>query len=295
MQVRRSQERFGRFVVHECLGTGGMAMVHRATIDIGTGTQREVALKRLLPGLERDPAFVRDFVREGVLAARLEHPNIVRTYELGCIGGRYYIAMELVRGVSLERLLAAARDANMRVPVEILLAILIELCEALDHASSEFRIIHRDVTPANVLITEDGHVKLVDFGIAMTLGAPPSGLVKGTLRYMAPEAAVHPDAVDTRADIYSVGVLASEMLDMTCPRSVASVVRRAAAPHRQVRWSSPGAMRDALVAITAARHVRACSLDIAAWARSMPRATAHVAGPQSSGPITRREVPRRVA
>lgn len=295
MQERRSQERFGRFVVHECLGIGGMAMVHRATIDIGTGTQREVALKRLLPSLEREPAFVRDFVREGVLAAKLEHPNIVRTYELGCIDGRYFIAMELVRGVSLERLLAAARSANVRVPVEILLAILIELCEALDHASSAFGIIHRDVTPANILITEDGHVKLVDFGVATTLDAPPSGLVKGTLRYMAPEAAARPDGVDTRADIYSVGVLASEMLDITCPRSLASVVRRAAAPQRQVRWSSPAAMRDALVAIVGARRVRASSIEIAAWTRSLPREADTLAVRQHSGPVTRREVPRRVA
>src|SRR5687767_11663492 len=150
-----------------------MASVHRATIDIGGGVIREVALKRLLPQLANDKKFIEDFVREAKLAANLNHPNIVRILELGRTSGVYFIAMELVVGQSLLQLMKLAWANRVVTPIGVCVAIFAELLDALDYASSAvdqegepMDLVHRDLSPSNLIITDDGHVKIIDFGVA---------------------------------------------------------------------------------------------------------------------------------
>src|SRR5438045_9372365 len=125
--------RFGPYTVHECVGSGGMASVHRATIPVGE-IDREVALKRLLPHLEDEQRFVEDFVREAKLAAHLQHPNIVRIYELGKIGQAYFIAMELVRGAALSSLMKKATTEKRPTPGAVA-SLMLELTDPLEHGA----------------------------------------------------------------------------------------------------------------------------------------------------------------
>lgn len=214
-------DQFGRYTVFECLGAGGMATVHRATIEIGVGVLREVALKRMLPQLVDDKKTLDDFIREAKLAAQLNHPNIVRILELGRNGSTYFIAMELVRGHSLLQLLKLMAARGGMAPVGIVVALLAELCDALDYASNAtdtegepMEIVHRDLSPSNLIIDTEGHLKIIDFGVAKSTRGQfvtSSGLVKGKLGYMALEALAG-KAVDRRSDIFSVGVVAWELL-----------------------------------------------------------------------------------
>ncbi len=299
-------ERFGPYLVYECLGMGGMAAVHRATFDIGGGVIREIALKRLLPQFVDDKLFVEDFVREAKLAAQLNHPNIVRIHELGRIGITYFIAMELVRGVPLLQLTKLAMAARMPAPIGTTVAILCELLDALEYASAatdhygeRLEIVHRDLSPSNVLVTDDGHVKIIDFGVAKAVSGKfmtNTGLVKGKLGYMAPEALAG-KAVDTRADIFSLGVVAWELIagrrlfrgandlevitkirdgvsdppstyNAACSRELDEIVMHALARRRDERWPTAGVMRRALDTVRR-RHAKSGPSAVLEWRRSL--------------------------
>jgi serine/threonine protein kinase len=219
--VSGDYDRFGAYRIYECLGAGGMATVHRAELDLEDGTTREVALKRLLPQLADDKRFVEDFVREAKLAAQLDHPNIIRILELGRAKRVYFIAMELVRGNSLMGMMRRSHALERPAPIGVVLSIAREMCAALEYAHDSTdelnfprRIIHRDLTPSNVLVTDDGHVKIIDFGVAKALSGQfmtSSGLAKGKLGYMSLEA-IGCLGVDARADIFSMGVVLWELL-----------------------------------------------------------------------------------
>jgi serine/threonine-protein kinase len=214
----KTPERFGPYYVHECLGEGGMASVHRATRIDGEG--KPVALKRLWQRLCEDKDFVESFVQEARLARLLQHENIATAYELGKANGIYYIAMELVSGPTLDAVMRQSRTAAGAIPLPIIVEILIQLCDALDHAHNlkdelgrPLRLIHRDVSPANVIISNTGVVKLIDFGIAKAARSrvqTQAGYIKGKLAYVAPEY-TH-GRLDHRADLFAVGVVAHEML-----------------------------------------------------------------------------------
>ena len=298
-------ERFGSYNVHECLGAGGMASVHRATIDIGGGVIRDVALKRLLPQLADDKQFVEDFVREAKLAASLNHPNIVRILELGRTNNTYFIAMELVRGQSLLQLMKLAWTMRIATPIGIVVAIFDELLDALDYASSTtdldgepMEIVHRDLSPSNLIITDDGHVKIIDFGVAKALSGKfmtNTGLVKGKLSYMAAETLAGA-ALDRRADIFSIGVVMWELItgrrlfrghneyevisrirdgaseppstyNAACTPELDEIVMHALARKRDDRWPSAGVMRTALM--TLRRTFKDGPADIVAWKHSL--------------------------
>ncbi len=271
-----SESRFGPYSVFECLGAGGMATVHRASIELEDGDVYEVALKRLLPQLADDKRFVEDLIREGKLAAQLEHPNIVRILELGRIGRTYFIAMDLVRGRSLMTLLQKAVVRGLRPGVGIVLALMHETLDALDHAHTA-QIVHRDLTPSNLIVTDDGHLKIIDFGVAKSLVGTlqtQSGLAKGKVGYMAIEG-ISGKPVDARADIFSAGVVMWELLALRrlfhgesdieamnavnagiveppsrfnpdCSPEVDAVVLRALRKSREERWDSAGEMADAI-------------------------------------------------
>jgi eukaryotic-like serine/threonine-protein kinase len=214
-------EEFGEYLVYERLGMGGMATVHRAKKRGIAGFERGVALKRLLPHLAQDKEFIQSFVREAKLASLLVHPNIAQIYELGRVGAAYYIAMEHVEGIDVRKILRYARRSGEVVPLPVALSIIAELCDALEYAHTyvnelgeHIGIVHRDVSPSNLIISNSGHLKVIDFGIAK---ASPkqhnteSGRVKGKLGYLSPEAAMG-KSYGPPSDVFSAGVVAFELL-----------------------------------------------------------------------------------
>jgi len=305
-------ERFGAYTVYECLGAGGMATVHRASIELENDETREVALKRLLPQYATDKRFVDDFIREAKLAAELQHPNIVRVLELGRIGRTYFIAMDLVRGRPLMALMRKAFVKRMPAPIGVVIHMMTELLDALEHAH-DAQIVHRDLTPSNLIITDNGHIKIIDFGVAKALVGnlqTSSGLAKGKLGYMSNEA-IGGKQLDTRADIFSAGVVMWELLttmrlfkgeneyevivqireglvsapsqhNPDCPRALDDIVLQALAKSREDRWSSAGEMRDAIYELH--RDCPASAHEVMLWMQRLRAADRHhpVAEPEST-------------
>jgi serine/threonine-protein kinase len=211
-QARRDRQpqRFGDYTVFEQLGYGGMATVHRAERAVGH-TRQSVALKRLLPNVTCEPGVVRLFLEEARLVHQLRHPNIAECFDYGTIGEDHFIAMELVVGPTLTQLVKHCIGTVGLIPFPVALNILIQICDALAYAH-DLGIIHRDVSPSNVVISPDGVVKLIDFGIAKTPSShTAAGVIKGKLGYIAPE---YQDgvALDHRADLWAVGVMAYGLL-----------------------------------------------------------------------------------
>jgi len=296
-------EEFGDYLVYERLGMGGMATVHRAKKRGIEGFERVVALKRLLDSLVDDESFVRSFVREARLASYLQHANVVQIYDLGKVGNVYYIAMEYVRGRDLRQILRQARYASGAPPIQMTLAILWSLCDALDYAHNlrdesgePLGIVHRDVSPSNLIVAHDGHLKVIDFGIAgaQAVGLrTQSGMVKGKFAYMAPEIAGG-RAYDRRSDLFAAGIIGWELLcarplfasktdyetldrvrrlevpppstyNPQCPRELDEIVMTALARDPDMRWQSAAAMRKALDMVAAHRAQKASTREIADW------------------------------
>ena len=219
--THRATDTFGPYELYERLGLGGMATVHRAKKHGIEGFERAVALKRMLSHLAEDSSFVESFIREAKVASLLQHPNIAQVYDFGRIQGVYYIAMELVSGFDVRKLLRYANRANESIPLPVVLSILGELCDALEYAHTfvdehgqPLHIVHRDISPSNLIVAHTGHVKVIDFGIAKASSQhlhTESGLVKGKLGYMSPEAALGMQLTPV-ADIFSVGVVAWELV-----------------------------------------------------------------------------------
>src|ERR1022692_2734313 len=197
------------------LGKGGMGAVYKARQP---ALDRLVALKILPPETSGDAGFADRFTREARALARLSHPNIVAVHEFGQAGGLHYFVMEYVEGLNLRQL----EQAGKLTPREAM-KIIPQICDALQFAHDE-GIVHRDIKPENVMLDRKGRVKIADFGLAKILGLEPEGMrltgakdVMGTPHYMAPEQIEHPQEVDHRADIYSLGVVFYEMLTGELP------------------------------------------------------------------------------
>src|SRR4051812_26534107 len=197
-----------------------MAEVLLAMMDAGCGARRLVVLKRIWPELATDPDFMTMFLDEARLSVRMNHPNVVRTYEVIARGAEATIAMEYLDGQPLTRVMNRLRGTDeLSVPLRV--RILMSVLAGLEHAHTltdldgkSLEVVHRDVSPHNVFVTYDGQVKLVDFGVAKTLAASHHtrpGALKGKLAYMAPEQ-LQPVEVDRRADLFSVGVMLWELL-----------------------------------------------------------------------------------
>lgn len=209
----------GGYEVVRKLATGGMGEVYLAKQRGPVAFSRDVVLKRLHPSCMRDPEFVAMFLNEAQLAANLTHPNIIHIYELFEDGDGYVIAMEYVRGGTVLSLLRACSKARTALPFGPALRAAIAVCEALHYAynapdahGQPRRVVHRDVSPSNVLVGYDGHVKLADFGVAKALdvNATQGAAVKGKYGYLSPEQVrCHP--LDQRSDIFSLGILLWEM------------------------------------------------------------------------------------
>jgi TonB family protein len=212
---------FGQYILEEHIATGGMAEVYQARMMGMEGFQKTVAIKRILPHLTDNDEFVTMFVDEAKLAAQLNHNNIIHIYDLGKIDRSYYIAMEYIEGRDLRSILQDCRERSVRPPIAVSLYIATLLASALDysHRRRDFEdrdlgLVHRDVSPQNVLISNEGAIKLCDFGIAKAASKAShtrAGALKGKLQYMSPEQAWGKD-IDHRSDIFSLGVVLYEML-----------------------------------------------------------------------------------
>lgn len=209
-----------KYEVLDQIGAGGMAVVHRARQRGIAGFDRVVAVKQIQPHLVGRSEFVERFVREARIVSALAHANIVQIYDFG----GDYIAMEYLEGWSLLRIIAAAFGAGQHVPLPVILTVLHQLCDALDHVHNRrghdgtpLGIVHRDLSLGNLFITRSGHLKLIDFGIATAPGlAPDDGRICGKPSYMAPEV-IRGRASDGRADVFAVGVIAWELLTARRP------------------------------------------------------------------------------
>lgn len=288
------QSTLGKYRLERRLGSGGMAEVYLARQRGLGGFERRVAIKRPLPHAAEDPGFLSMFLDEAKLAAHLHHPNIVETYEVDRAGATTYIAMELVDGESLRTLLRAGRSDGAAVPLPIVLALADALLRALTYAHGavdgngvRLGIVHRDISPGNLLIASDGRIKLADFGVARSsarLQLTQTGLIKGTLAYMAPEQA-NAESVDTRSDLFGAGAVLLECLIGTppypngppiqeallpplddLPPALHVVLQQALAWRPVDRFADAEAMRRALLA-AGLPTVPAGSDAVAVWAR----------------------------
>ena len=211
---------FGRYELLTLLAYGGMAEVYLARMTGVGGFTRLLVIKRILPHLTGDPDFVEMFLNEGRIAARLAHPNVCHVYELGEVGGALFLAMEYLEGLAWSELSPLIpRDGGFELRCTA--AVLGQVCEGLRYAH-ELRdidgtptpVVHRDVSPQNLMITTDGVCKLLDFGVSKVLTESTrtrTGMLKGKLPYMAPEQ-IRGEAVDPRADVFSMGTVLWEAL-----------------------------------------------------------------------------------
>lgn len=207
--------RLGKYRVGRRIGVGGMAEVYQAELRGPAGFSRTVALKLLLSERHRDPQSVDMFIDEATIAARFDHPNIVRVYDFGEESGLYFLAMELIDGWTVRQLLDRYRATRQPFPLPGAAYIARQVCRGLHHIHSDGRgIVHRDITPNNIFVTAAGEVKVGDFGIAKAVRRRTQtvdGQIKGNLGYLAPEQASG-DPVTARTDIYATGLVLFEML-----------------------------------------------------------------------------------
>jgi serine/threonine protein kinase len=215
----------GKYRLFASLGRGGMADVLLGVASGPAGFNKLVVVKRLRPLLADDPALTNMFLDEARLAARMNHPNVIHTYEIGEGNGAYFIAMEYLDGQPLHEILHALKSSDLPVRPAIWAKIISDALAGLhyaheltDYDGTPMNVVHRDVSPQNIIVTYDGGVKLVDFGIAkatVNTTRTESGIIKGKLAYMAPEQAEPSDGhLDRRADIFATGIVLWECLTL---------------------------------------------------------------------------------
>ena len=213
--------RFGRFQLLRRIAQGGMAEVYLAQQTGPAGFSKQLVIKKIHPHLAHNEEFVGMFLDEARVAALLSHPNIGQIYELGEEHGQYYIAMEYIDGCNLRQLNKRLRRKGILMPPELAARIAADVCNALEYAhrfrdadQKLLRLVHRDISPQNVMMSRDGAVKLIDFGIAKATTnqqLTQGNVLKGKFSYMSPEQASG-KRLDRRSDIFSVGVVLYEML-----------------------------------------------------------------------------------
>ena len=208
------QKSLERYDVLDRIAVGGMAEVFLAKAYGAHGFEKTLAIKRILPELARDPEFEARFIAEAKVAVRLSHANVVQVFDFGRIGESLFIAMEYVDGLDLAAMLRKFKDEGRQVPLPAAFHIAIEIVRALDFAHGH-NVVHRDVSPSNILISRAGEVKIADFGIAVAAqphrgGGPGPRKVMGKWRYMSPEQ-TRGDTLDTRSDLFSAASVMFEL------------------------------------------------------------------------------------
>lgn len=212
---------YGPYCLLERVAVGGMAEVFKAKRSGVEGFEKTVAVKRILPHLSENKEFVDMFINEAKMVAGLTHPNIVQIFDLGRLEKTYYIAMEFIHGRDLRSILRRAKERGLRIPLDISCLVVSKVCLALEFAHRKkdergrpMMIVHRDVSPQNILISFEGEVKLTDFGIAKAAtkaSMTDAGALRGKLLYMSPEQAWG-KRMDRRSDVFSLGIVFYEMV-----------------------------------------------------------------------------------
>jgi tRNA A-37 threonylcarbamoyl transferase component Bud32 len=219
-QEVESMQRIGPYRIQRKIAQGGMAELFLADYLREDGFRRKVAIKRILPNLAGNVNFIRMFTREARLAALLQHPNIVQIFDYGKIESTYFIAMEYINGKNLKEIITAMKQG---LPIEHTIFIISKICKGLDYShirrdeysDEPLKIIHRDISPQNMLISYEGEVKISDFGISKARSEPSltrAGVIKGKLAYLSPEQS-QGDPVDERTDIYALGLVFYEAIN----------------------------------------------------------------------------------
>ena len=214
-------ELFGRYVVERRLALGGMAEVCLARQMGPSGFDRVCVLKRMHPALAQLPEIVELFLHEAQLTAQLSHPNIAQVYDFGEVNGAYFMALERVEGPSLREVITWYAGLQQLVPLPLACRVVSEVASALeaahrakDSSGAALNLVHRDVSPSNVLVATTGVTKLIDFGIAKTrasLVQTDQGLVRGKVAYMSPEQ-MRGEVLDGRSDVFSLGLVFYELI-----------------------------------------------------------------------------------
>src|SRR5687767_6344093 len=219
---------FGKYYLLERINVGGMAEVFRAKAYGVEGFERLLAVKRILPNIAEDQEFITMFIDEAKIAVQLNHANIAQIFDLGVVDTHYYIALEHVHGRDLRAIFDRCRqgqgskkDAAEPMPIAQACFVMMKVCEGLDYAHNkrdqsgrELNLVHRDVSPQNMLVSFEGEVKLIDFGIAKAAGKgskTQAGILKGKFGYMSPEQ-VRGLPIDRRSDVFSCGIVLYELL-----------------------------------------------------------------------------------
>lgn len=258
----------GRYRLGQSLGVGGMAEVFKASYSGPGGFERTVVVKRILSAYSEDPDFLRMFTAEAKILGMLHHPNVVQAYDFGESDGTLFLVLEYVDGPSVGKLLRALRNARRQMPLTIAAHIAREVCRALDYVHNlhgadgePLNVIHRDVTPSNIVFTLSGSLKLLDFGIAKYGSSEVQTrhhTVKGKPAYLAPEI-IEGLPFDARADLFSLGIVLHEMLTLVplfaADNDLATlrkVLATEIAPPSQARAEIPPAL-DAIVMKALAR------------------------------------------
>jgi serine/threonine protein kinase len=297
---------FGKYLLLDRLAVGGMAEVYTAKSFGIEGFEKIIAIKRILPTMAEDEDFIQMFIDEAKIAGHLTHANIAPIYELGKIGDSHYIAMEYIWGKDLLQLMNRFRKMRKSMPPSMCAFIGSKMCEGLDYAHRKkdrhgrpLNIIHRDVSPQNALVSYEGQVKMIDFGIAKAAARntkTQAGVLKGKFGYMSPEQ-VRGLPVDHRSDVFAVGTCMYEMLtserlfvgesDFTTlekvrnatvtplgqiipdmPPELDGIVMKALAREVEDRWQSAGEMQEALTAYIAKERPPFGTSKLSAWMRT---------------------------
>jgi eukaryotic-like serine/threonine-protein kinase len=303
-ETNRYPRPFGKYLLLRQLAIGGMAEVYLARQSGPAGFEKECVIKRILPSLAADQQFVNMFLDEARIAARLSHPNIVQIFDLGSINeGDYFLAMEHVHGVDLQQIEEAEAHRGGRIPLAIAVRICSNVAEGLEHAhratdarGKPLGLVHRDVTPSNVIVSFDGVGKILDFGIAKAVakkGRTEVGVIKGKIPYMSPEQ-VQGEALDARSDLFSLGTMLYELttghkpfdgegpadLSMKIlnstprppdfyverfPTGLSDLIQRAMSKRQADRFQSARELHEALEEFLLHAGIRSTSHDVAAY------------------------------
>jgi eukaryotic-like serine/threonine-protein kinase len=306
---------FGRYALFDFIGKGGMAEIYLARQKTELGPARRCVVKQILPELARDPAFSDMLVHEAKLAARLSHANVVQVFDLGRENERLFIAMEYVEGFDLNDLLRRCSRAKVPLPFELAVHVVCEALKGLDYAHRRtddegrpLELVHRDVSPSNLLVSFEGEVKVCDFGIARANDAIEAKAasssahelgeaLKGKAGYMSPEHA-RGEAIDARADVFAAGIVLWELaagrrmykttegglslLDLArrgevpelpshglpAEDALRKVIKKALAKQRDARYPSAAAMQRDLDAYAATAKLMTSPLALGEWLKS---------------------------
>ncbi len=300
-------ETFGRYQLIRKIATGGMGAVYLARQKGPVGFEKLLVVKRILPHLAEEEEFIEMFFDEARIAAVLNHPNIAQIYDLGDVDGTYYIAMEYVHGDSLRQVNARARSKQKAMPLGLCCRVVADAASGLDSAHHAKRpdgrplgLIHRDVSPQNILLGFNGCVKLIDFGVAKAankVSSTVTGAIKGKYAYMSPEQA-RGDDLDHRSDVFGLGVILYEQLTSArlfkretdtatlkavltakvvppsgvvkgLPKQIDSIVLKALERDRAARWQTAAELQLALEDFIVRQQLPATSAHLAGFMKAL--------------------------